>query len=266
MLGHLLVHHDDSTGAVRQLAGVTRRHHTARQSRPQPHDAFIRGASTNTFVIADRDLFAHQAHDLVDHAHGDGDRRDFILEQAFFQGGSRFLLAGRTVLVHGFTTNAVTLGHLFGGLQHGPVHLGLVLVQPRVDQHVLVHFLHGAGNGFHATSHINVALVGNDALRGHGNGLQARGTKTVDGHARDTDRAACAQGDLASDVGASGALGLAAAHDDVVHFGGINTGALNGVFDRMTTHGGAVGHIEGTLPAFGQGRAGSGNNYSSSHG
>jgi len=131
---------------------------------------------------------------------------------------------------------------------------------------VLVHLLRSAGNGFYATSHIHIAFVGDDALRSGCNGLQARRAKAVDGHARYADRAARAQCDLPCDVSAGCALRRAATHDDIVHFGGLDTCALYGVFDHVSAHGGAMGHVKGALPAFGQGRAGGGNNYSSSHG
>ena len=69
----------------------------------------------DTFVVADGDLFGHQAHDLIGYAHGDGDGDDFVLEQAFFQRGGGTLLAGGAVFVHGGATDVVPFGDVFGG-------------------------------------------------------------------------------------------------------------------------------------------------------
>ena len=131
---------------------------------------------------------------------------------------------------------------------------------------MLVHFLASAGNGFHTTGHINVAFVGNDALRSGGNGLQAGRAETVDGHARHVDGAASTQGDLAGDVGAGSAFGGGTAHDDVVHFTGFDAGALDGVLHGVAAEGGAVGHVEGTFPALGQRGTGGRNNNCGCHG
>ena len=53
-------------------------------------------------------------------------------------------------------------------------------------------------------------------------------------------------------LAAGGAFGVGAAHDHVLHFSGVDAGALDGVLDRVATQGGAVGHVEGALPALGQ--------------
>jgi hypothetical protein len=44
----------------------------------------------------------------------------------------------------------------------------------------------------------------------------------------------------------------AAAHDDVFNFTRFDIGALNGVFDGMAAHSGAVGHIEPAAAGFRQ--------------
>jgi hypothetical protein len=51
----------------------------------------------------------------------------------------------------------------------------------QVAQHVLVHFLLHAGDALDAAGHVHVAFARDDALRGHGDGLQARGAEAVDG-------------------------------------------------------------------------------------
>lgn len=48
-------------------------------------------------------------------------------------------------------------------------------------RHVHVYLLLHAGDAFHATGHQHVVFSGDDALRGQGDGLQARGAKAVDG-------------------------------------------------------------------------------------
>ena len=176
--------------------------------------------------------------------------------------GRGLLLTAGTISVHALTRDAVALGHLFGGLQHVPVDLGLVLGQPAVGQHVGVHFLLHAGDAFNTTGHVNVGLAGDDPLRGQRNGLQARRAKAVDRHARHRHRAAGAQRDLAGDVGAGGAFGRGATHDDVIDFAGLNAGTGHGMLNGMAAQRGAVRHVEGALPAFGQRGAGSRNNHS----
>ena len=161
------------------------------------------------------------------------------------------MLAGSAVFVHRIATDVVTLSDLFGGIEHGPVHLGFVLHQPRVGQHVFVHFLSGARNSLYAAGHINIAFVGDDALRRGGNGLQTRGAKTVDGHTRYGDRAARTQSGLASDVGAGCAFGRSASEDDVINLGGLNASAFDRVLDRVAGKRCAVGHVESALPTFG---------------
>ena len=261
MLGQLFVHHYSGTSAIRQLASITRCDQATRQRRAQAADTFFSGAIANAFVVGHGDLLGHQTHDLIGHAHRHGNRCNFVLELASGQRSGGFLLAGCTVFVHRFAADVVTLGHLLRSLQHGPVDLGLILHEPRVLQHVRVHLLRGARNGFHAAGHINVAFVGHDALCCRGNSLQARRAKAIDGHARHGDGATCAQCDLAGDVGTRRAFGRAAAHDDVVHFTGLNAGAGNGLLHDVAAQGGTVGHVESTFPGLGQGGAGGRNDY-----
>ena len=113
------------------------------------------------------------------------------------------------------------------------------------------------GDAFNATGHIHVAFTGDDALGSQRYGLQTRGAKTVDGHAAHGDGAIGHQGDLAGDVGAGRALGVGATHDDVFNVGSVNASPSDGVFDRVATQSGAMGHVESTAPAFGQGCASS---------
>eukprot|EP01136_Pigoraptor_vietnamica_P026122 Opistho-1_new@80828 len=199
LLRVFLVHQHTGTGAVGELAGVAGRHHTPGHGGFDAGNGFLRGAFADAFVLAHRDLLGAQAHDRVGHAGGDGDGGDFGLKQTGGQGRAGALLALCAVLVHRVAANAVALGHLLGGLQHVPVDLGLFLGQVEVAQHVGVHFLLHAGDAFHAPSHIDLALAGDDALRGHRDGLQAGRAEAVDRHARGGDGQAGAQRDLARD-------------------------------------------------------------------
>jgi hypothetical protein len=81
-----------------------------------------------------------------------------------------------------------------------------------------IHFLLHAGDRFHPARRINVAFAGDDALGRSGDGLQAGGAETVDGHAGRGDGAAGAQGDLARDIAAGGAFRIGAAYQHVFHF------------------------------------------------
>ncbi len=229
-------------------------------------DALVGGARADALVVADRHFLAAQAERGVGNAGGDGAGHDLVLEQAGLQRGGGLLLAGSAVLVHAFARDVVALGHLLGGLQHVPVDLGLVLDQPGVGDHVAVHLLLHAGDALDATADEDVALAGDDALRRQRDGLQAAAAEAVDGHAAGGDRQPGTQGDLARDVGASGAFGVGAAHDHVVDFGRIDAGALDGGLDREAAQRGAMGHVEGALPALGQRRACGGDDDGSGHG
>ena len=61
-----------------------------------------------------------------------------------------------------------------------------------------------------------------------------------------------AQGDRARDVAAGGAFAEGRTHDHVLDFGGIDAGAFHRVPHRMRAERGAIGHVEGALPALAQ--------------
>jgi hypothetical protein len=131
---------------------------------------------------------------------------------------------------------------------------------------VLVHLLLHAGDALDAAGHVDVALARDDALRHHGDGLQARRAEAVDRGARHRDRQVGHQRDLARDVGAGGAFGIGAAHEHVLDGAGVDAGALHGVLDGVAAERGAVRHVERALPALGQGRAGGGDDDGVGHG
>ncbi len=256
---------DAGTSAVGELARVAGRDHAARQRGLDAGDAFLGRAFARAFVLAHRDLPGDQAQGLVGHAGRDGDRCDLVVELAGGLRGAGLLLAGGAVFVHRVAADVVALGDLFGGLQHAPVDLGLGLGEFEVAQHVRVHFLLHAGDALDAAGDEDLGLARDDALRGHGDGLQARGAETVDRHARGGDGQAGAQRDLARDVGARRALGVGAAHDDVIDFRAVDARALDGVLHGVAAERGAVGHVEGALPALGERRAGGGNDHCGGH-
>ncbi len=202
--------------------------------------------------------FVRKPRTVIGHAGRDGDRHHLRVEPARLLGGAGLLLAFGAVAVHALARDPVALGHLLGGLQHRPVDLGLVLHEPAVGQHVLVGLVLHARDALDATGHVDVGLAGDDALRGHRDGLQAARAEPVHGGAADRDRQAGAQRDLARDVGAGRALGVGAPHQHVLHIGAVDAGTLDRGTDGVAAERGAVGHVEGALPALGERRAGGG--------
>ena len=85
--------------------------------------------------------------------------------------------------------------------------------------------------------------------------MQTGGAKAIDRQAADRDGAIGHERDLARDVGAGRTLGIGATDDDILDFGGVNTGARNRVLDRVAAECGAMGHVECASPAFSQRRA-----------
>src|SRR6202008_3674310 len=59
--------------------------------------------------------------------------------------------------------------------------------------------------------------------------------------------------------GAGRALGVGAAHEDVLDLAALDAGALDRRLDGVAAQLGAVRHVEGTLPALAERRAGGGN-------
>jgi hypothetical protein len=235
--------------SVAELAGVAGRDDAAGHGRADVADALIGGAGADALVIGDRDFLAAQAHDGVGHAGRHRDGCDLVLEQTRLERCAGLLLAGGAVAVHALAGYAVALGHLLGGLQHVPVNRRLVHLQPGVGNHVLVGFLLHARDALHATGDEDVALASDDALRGHCDGLQAAGAEAVDGDAAGGDGQPGTQRDLARDVGAGGALGCGTAHENIFDLGAFDAGASHRGLHRVAAQRGAVGHVEGALPA-----------------
>jgi len=79
------------------------------------------------------------------------------------------------------------------------------------------------------------------------------------------DRKTGAQGGLAGDVEARGALLQGAAEYDIVDVGGVEPGALHGGADDMAGHGLALGVVESAPIGFANRRAGDGNDDGFTH-
>ena len=105
-----------------------------------------------------------------------------------------------------------------------------------------------------------------DAVGRERDRLQARRAEAVDGLARGGHRQAGADGALAGDVAAGGALGVGAAHHHVLDVARIDAGALDGVGDHVAAHVGAVGEVEGAAHGSADRRAGGGYDDGVDHG
>jgi hypothetical protein len=110
---------------------------------------------------------------LVGDAGGDGDRHDLVVELARGLGGGGALLAARAVLVLQLARDVVALGHRLGGLQHRPVDLRLVLLQP--GSMIMWRLASFCTQEMDSTppATITGTFVDDHALRRHGDGLQA---------------------------------------------------------------------------------------------
>ena len=146
-------------------------------------DAFLGRAFAQALVLADGDFLGAQAHHRVGHAGLHGDRRDLVVELACGLRGAGLLLAGRAVLVHRVARRCCSAWRPARRSAASTSRSRACACSARGRQHVLVHLLLHAGDALHAAGHVDVAFAGDDALRGHGDGLQARGAEAVDGDA-----------------------------------------------------------------------------------
>ena len=162
---------------------------------------------------------------LLGHARGAG--HDLVVEGAIGLGRCRALLTLQREGILVFAVDAVALGHHIGRVDHGHEEVRLVFQQPGVG-------IGGVGvartdqrDALDAAGHHGGRAVDNDAAGRKGNGLQARGAKTVDHGAAHADGQAGAHGRLAADIAAGGAFGVAAAQHHVFDQGRVNAGALH---------------------------------------
>jgi hypothetical protein len=105
-----------------------------------------------------------------------------------------------------------------------------------------------------------------DSVIGHGERLQTGRAKAVDGRAGGVGRATRPNGRLARNIMTGRAFGHGAAHENVLHRFGLDVAARQRMFDRMTGHRRAMGHVEAAAAAFGERGARSGDDDGVMHG
>jgi hypothetical protein len=137
--------------------------------------------------------------------------RQFAVEEAVPLGARGALLTGVGIRVLRLTAHVIALGHDFGGLAHRQVQAGDVLLHPGVGRLVALHHRDrldaAADDGVDALVHDHV-----DCLDDR---LQPRVAVPVDGQAGRRHRQPGAQRGDARHVVPRGAVGLAAAEDDL---------------------------------------------------
>src|SRR5688572_25553856 len=264
--GFFVRHDYAGRSAIGELAGVAGGDAAALDRRLDLRHAFVGGVGANSLVLR-RDDFLRRlvAGVLVDHLHLGGDRHDLVLELALGACLGRAVLALHAELVLLLARDFVAARHILGGLQHRPVGLRLVAVQPLVLEVVLVHLVLHQRDRLDAAGDEDLAFAGDDALRGERDCLQAGGAEAVHRHARHADRAAGADRDLARDVPAGRALGVGAADDHVFDLVGVDLGALERGVHYVAAHLRAVGQIERALPALAERGARGGNDHCVGH-
>src|SRR5437870_3339134 len=138
--GALGRHDEGRRGAVRELGGVAGRHRAALlEGGGQLGEALERGVGAVALVAVDDDLLARLlARRLVGHLHGGLHGRDLVLELALPLRGGGALLGEERVAVLRLAAHLVALGHDLGGLAHGHVDRGVVVLEVRVEEVRLV--------------------------------------------------------------------------------------------------------------------------------
>ena len=212
-------------------------------------DALIGGVTPDAFIaIEGHVLDGFNASLLVDGLHRDRDRNDLVAGMAGCGRCRGTQLALNAIVILGLTPDVVALGDHFGGLQHRPVDLGLVDLEPAVDHVLGVHVVLDHRDRLDAAGDIHIAFTCHDPLRTERNRLKSRRAEAIDGHARHAHRHAGTQGDLAGDIRAGRAFRIGAAHDHILDFGGVDLGALKCGRHDMAAHGRAMGHVERAAP------------------
>ena len=206
---------------------------------------------------------------LVGHGHRGRAGHDLVgVDAGLLRGLGAALALGREAVLR-LAADAVARGHDVGGLDHGHVQGGLVLDQPGVQAGVAG--IGGAAradlrDAFDTASDQRRRAVGHDLAGSAGNGLQSRGAEAADGLAGHRKRQAGADRDLAADVAAGRAFGIAGAHDDVLEHLGVHARALDGGLDGERRQRGAGRDVEFAAVRLGQRRAGGGNDDGFAHG
>ena len=247
--GRLLVRHQHAgRGAVGELAGVAGGDElVVAAHRLELGEPFHVGVGAIALVALERDgalgdLLGLLVLDLHDRGHG----YDLGIEPSGLLARRRALLAHQRVLVLALAADAVALGDDVGGLDHRHVECALVLGDPLVAVELGVHVHLHEADGLEPAGHRDRHAVLRDAACSQSDRLQARGAEAVDGLAGRGHRQPGADGALAGDVAAGGALGIGRAHHHVLDIARLDAGALDGVGDDVPAHVGAMGQVEGT--------------------
>ena len=224
LLGLGVAHHDDSSGAIVERAGVAGRDRAAgAEHGVEARELLDGGAGADAVVLAD------------DAAVGQGDGGDLGGPEAVLErlGGELLGAGGELVLL--LAADLLLLGDVLGGVTHahvdvgqadrrGPVALvaglagggaGAGVVELRVGGAVVGHTVDEAADRLDAGSEEDVALAGLDGVAGHADRLERRRAVAVDGDAGDV-RHVGQHRDDAGEVHAGLTGGLAAAQDEVL--------------------------------------------------
>ena len=142
-------------------------------------------------------------------------------------------LRARSIFVLHIAPHIIALCNCLGRLQHRHVNVGLIRHEPRVGRDAHLFGLNHR-NALDTATYGHVHTVHHNLFRSRRNCHHSRCTLTVQRHARDTHRQACAHRSLACNVATGMALLQSRAKDHILHASGINPCARNGVFNRVT--------------------------------
>ncbi|SII95927.1 Uncharacterised protein [Mycobacteroides abscessus subsp. abscessus] len=235
-------HEDGGRGTVGELGGVARGDARLLRGDPRLEDGcelrepLERRLGAVALVLGQRDLLRGRLPGLlVENDLRRGQRDDLVVEAACLLRGGGALLRFEGVGVLVLAADPVAFGDDLSGREHRVVDPGNVLLEPRVLRPVGVHVLVlDEGDGFDATADSDLLPVDDDLLRGGGDRHEARGALAVDGHAGDRDGQSRPQTRLTADVRRLAALLEGRADDDVINLGAFDTGAFDGVGDRVS--------------------------------
>ncbi len=138
------------------------------------------------------------------------------------------------------------MGHDITRRNHRHVDLGQVPGQPFVLIAKPVAVWIDQRDRLHPAGNIDPAFAGAHALGGEGDGLQPRGTFSVDRDAGHRDRQPGTQRRLARDIGADRTFCARRAQQDILNLVRLHAGPLDGCGDHMRRHAGAMDSVERT--------------------
>ena len=146
-------------------------------------DAFVSRAGADAFVSAERDLTVAASGVLVGHLHGRGDRRDLVLEPAGLRAPAACAAAADAVLVLRLARDAVALRD---GARRSAAWASRspACARRARDRPACACSSRSARTRWSPRRRRqDLALAGDDALRGERDRLQTRGAEAVDRHA-----------------------------------------------------------------------------------